>query len=152
MSVFMDSLPPKRLHSPAWGRVSLTSGQKKRGSRALPAQYGDGDAHFIPSFSVLTQLHPPHARCLPSRSPEGSLSPENSLGLLRGSAEGGSCVARREGEGTQVVRPPGIHPLMSSHTLQPSPHRPRCHRAGSLPRAPRGSHRAAATSALPGEL
>lgn len=37
MSVFMDSLPPKRLHSPAWGCVSLTSGQRKKREPSPPS-------------------------------------------------------------------------------------------------------------------
>lgn len=132
--------PCPRIHCPPRkGALSLTSGRRKERQLGPP---GPVRRH---SFPPPSQSRPSFTRHVPGVRQAGALrvrAPQRTAReLQRSPAEGGSCLARRDGEG-----PTGI---TFHHPLCPSPHRPGSHRAGSLPGAPRGSRHAAATSAPP---
>lgn len=130
-----DSLPPKKGCTPLPGADKPDFWAEKR--EAAGPSRPSTETLISPSFSVLTQLHPPRARCLPSRSPAGHAPQRTARELQRSPAEGGSCLARRDRKGpTRHHLPPPTLPLATQTRVPPSRKPPR----GSERQSPRRGH------------
>lgn len=133
--VSTDSLPPKKGCTPLPGADKPDFWAEKR--EAAGPSRPSTETLISPSFSVLTQLHPPRARCLPSRSPAGHAPQRTARELQRSPAEGGSCLARRDGKGpTRHHLPPPTLPLATQTRVPPSRKPP----WGSERQSPRRGH------------